>query len=129
MDQYIEKYISEAKTLFHIVGKPEKAYLASLSASVEDYFAEHAPQSIDEIYQVFGPPQNAVKEYLTGTDTSAVVSRVCRRKSLRAIGWAIMAMIFCAALAVIIKCGLTLYGDQMIRGYTAPVYSAEGETE
>lgn len=127
MDQYVKKYINQTKKLFPILGKPEKAYLTSLSADVENYFADKSPQSIDEIYQVFGMPQRAVKEYLAGTDTSAVVSRIYKRKVIRTISWAIMAMIFCAALAVIIKCGLTLYGDQIIEGYVAPVYSAEGD--
>ena len=105
----------------------EKAYLSSLSDAVEDYFADKLPESIGEIYEAIGMPQSAVKEYLSTTDTSAVVRRICGQKARRIVAWVAGVILFCASLTVIVKCGLTLYGDQVVGNYVAPVYSDEGD--
>ncbi len=83
MNSTIQTYIQQAALFFPVLGKAERDYLVRLAQSISDYFSEQPPESVEAIAQAFGPPQQAVKDYLAAADTQAIVRRIRSRKYIR----------------------------------------------
>ena len=126
MNVYIENYIKQASLFFPVVEKAEKSYLAQLSRSIEDYFAEQEPTTSEAIVEVFGPPQMAVKQYLVSTDTSQLVRRIRVRKYIRFFVAVLLSLCLIAALVMTVHLGLGIRILQETRGYEPPVFSTDG---
>lgn len=126
MNAYIKNYVEQAAAFFPIVGKPEQSYLSQFARSIEDYFAETEPDSMDTIIQVFGVPQKIVREYLAHSDTRSIVKRIRIRKYIRLCIMTFVSLCLMAALLFAVHLGLNLKGLHEIEEYDYPVYSADG---
>ena len=76
MTKLRQQYLSNVKTLLPIVGKPEKKYLSKLSESLEDYCDEEGVTTLEELYNGFGKPDEAIHAYLSSMDTSYLIKRI-----------------------------------------------------
>ncbi|MCD7880696.1 MAG: DUF6120 family protein [Clostridiales bacterium] len=130
MNVYIENYIKQATLFFPVVEKTERAYLAQLSRSIEDYFSDQDPSSPEAIVEVFGPPQTAVEHYLASTDTQQLVRRIRVRKYSRLCVTVILSLCLMGALLVATYFGFQVSFLHGTDGYEPPLYSAsEGISE
>lgn len=126
MNSYIENYVEQAAAFFPIVGKPEQSYLSQFTRSIEDYFAETEPDSMETIIQVFGVPQKIVGEYLAHSDTRNIVKRIRVRKYIRLCIMTFVSLCLMAVLLIAVHLGLNLKASYEIGEYDIPVYSADG---
>lgn len=101
MTKLCKKYLSDVKTFFPIMGKSEKAYLAKLTESVDDYCIEENISTMEEIYNGFGHPSEVVNTYLTSVDTSYLIRRIRFSK------WIKKSIV---ALVLIALIGVSIYG-------------------
>lgn len=101
MNKVCQQYLSDIKTLFPILGKPEKKYLTKLAESVEDYCAEENVTTIKEIYDGFGQPRDVMNTYLANIDPPELIKRI------RLVRW-IKRGVFVLLLAALI--GVSIYG-------------------
>ena len=76
MTKLCQQYLSDVKAFFPIMGKPERAYLTKLTATVEDYCIEEKITTVEQIYDGFGHPSEVANTYLTSADTSYFIKRI-----------------------------------------------------
>lgn len=76
MTKLCQRYISDVKYFFPVLGTPEKKYLAKLTQTIEDYCIEEKVTTIDEIYNGLGHPREVVNSYLAQIDTSKLIKRI-----------------------------------------------------
>ena len=76
MTKLCQQYLSDVKTFFPIMGKPERAYLTKLTATIEDYCIEEKVTTVEQIYDGFGHPSEVASTYLTSVDTSYLIKRI-----------------------------------------------------
>jgi len=96
-DSLSKKYLGEVKLLFPILRKEEKAYLRKMKHNIDDFCENSSVQSIDDIYDEFGKPQDVVNDYFSMMDVSAFISCIRFRKILKRI-----ICFICAALFIIV---------------------------
>lgn len=126
MNSYIESYIKQATAFFPIVGKQEKLYLTRLSHSIEDYFAESEPDSLDTIIQGFGLPQTVVRDYFAHSDTLQIVKRIRVRKFTRICTVTGLILCLMTALLIAVHLSLNLKALHEVEEYNPPTYSTDG---
>ncbi|MCR5829002.1 MAG: hypothetical protein K6F93_01460 [Lachnospiraceae bacterium] len=97
-DSLSKKYLSEVKLLFPILRKEEKTYLRKMRHNIDDYCENSSVQSIDDIYNEFGKPQDVVNDYFSMMDVSSFISSVRFRKILKRV------ICFICAVTLIIIC-------------------------
>lgn len=122
MNGYIERYIKQAATFFPIMGKPERLYLEQLNDSIRNHFFWSAPESMDEVIQVFGLPQTAVRDYLTYADLRDVVRRVRVRRMIRLCVVTGFVLCLMAVLFTAVHFSLSLNILYEAESYRPPVY-------
>lgn len=83
MNKISKKYISEVKTLFPIMGKNEKKYIANLKTTVEDYCANADIASKETLYQNFGTPTDVVNSYYSTVDINYVIKKIKSAKYIK----------------------------------------------
>lgn len=71
-----QRYLTDVKAFFPVLGKPERAYLTKLSEQVEDYCIEKEVTMIEEIYDGFGHPSEVASTYFTDIDTPDLFKRI-----------------------------------------------------
>lgn len=108
MNKICQQYLSEIKTFFPIMGKPEKKYLANLSSLLEDYYIEENVNTVEELYNGFGHPSEIISTYLTSVDTSRLIKRI------RLTNWVKRGII---TLLLIISIGVSIYGITSYKAY------------
>lgn len=123
MNPYIENYIQQAAACFPILGKPERAYLAQVTRSVEDYFFLTGPESMDAVIQVFGLPQTVVKGYLSHTDLPHMVSRIRVRKFTRLCVAAALILCLLTALTTAVHFGWQMRALYHLTESNPPTFS------
>lgn len=101
MTKLCQQYLSDVKAFFPIMGKPERAYLTKLTATVEDYCIEEKITTVEQIYDGFGHPSEVASTYLTSVDTSYLIKRIQLTK------WIKRGMV---ALLLIALIGVSIYG-------------------
>lgn len=101
MAKLCQSYLSNVKALLPIVGKPEKKYLSQLSESLEDYCEEEKVTTLEELYNGFGEPDEAIQTYLDSMDTSYLIKRI------RLSAWIKRGI---AALVLVALIGVSIYG-------------------
>ena len=101
MTKLCKKYLADIKSLFPVLGKQERQYLAKLSESVEEYCEEEHVTTMEEIYNGFGQPYEVVGTYLSSMDISQLV------KKIRFTKW-IKRGIFTILLIIIVS--VSIYG-------------------
>lgn len=113
MTNYIAEYIKTVRHLFPIMGKPEKAYLRNLGDSIQDFFAEHPPDSTEEVITQFGPPEDVVNSYLASAEPDYLIMRIKRAKLWRILAGCSLAVLLVAV--AIFSYQLWLEYDSYIR--------------
>lgn len=76
MNKYCKQYISDIKTIFPIMGKSEKKYIASLASDLEDCCDEESIESIDILYTKYGTPAEVVNNYFSIMDTDQIIKKI-----------------------------------------------------
>lgn len=84
MNKICKQYISEVKTLFPIMGKSEKRYIAKLKANIESYCEETDITTKKELYEKYGLPNNVVNDYFSAADTEYIVKKIKTSKYIKA---------------------------------------------
>lgn len=108
MTKLCQQYLSDVKAFFPIMGKPERAYLTKLTATVEDYCIEEKITTVEQIYDGFGHPSEVASTYLTSVDTSYLIKRIQLTK------WIKRGMV---ALLLIALIGVSIYGITTYKAY------------
>lgn len=70
-ERLIKQYISEIKTLFPTIGKKEKTYLQKMEENINETLSDEeisVPDSIEQLYTLFGVPCDIVHQYLSEMD-------------------------------------------------------------
>lgn len=125
MNGYIQRYIKQATTFFPVVGKPERQYLEQLTRSIQNHFFWSAPESLEEVTEVFGLPQTAVRNYLVHADTKDIVRRVRVRRLIRICAMTVLGLCLMVALCQAVHFALDLKILYEVEGYDPPAYTAE----
>ena len=99
MKTLCRQYISDVKSLFPIVGKEERIFLAKLKKTIENYCDEEEFTSITELYDSFGQPNEIVNSYYSDVDTQYVIRKI---KTAKAVKFTIMAFLLAYLISVII---------------------------
>lgn len=76
MTKLSQRYLSDVKAFFPVIGKPERAYLTKLSEQIEDYCIEKEVTVIEDIYDGFGHPSEVASTYFTDIDTPDLFKRI-----------------------------------------------------
>lgn len=76
MNKLTKQYIANVKSLFPIMGKGEKDYIHSLSINIDDYCLEENVQTIQELYDHYGLPNDIVNTYFAMSDTSTIIKKI-----------------------------------------------------
>lgn len=125
MNPYIENYVEQAAAFFPIVGRPEQSYLTQVARSIEDYFSETEPDSMETVIQAFGVPQKLVGEYLAHVDIQNIVKRIRVRKYIRLCIMTCVSLCLMAALLIAVHYGWRLKVLHEVEEYDFPVYSTD----
>ena len=99
MKTLCRQYISDVKSLFPIVGKEERIFLAKLKKTIENYCDEEEFTSITELYDSFRQPNEIVNSYYSDVDTQYVIRKI---KTAKAVKFTIMAFLLLYLISVII---------------------------
>lgn len=76
MNLLCQKYISEAKSYFPIMGRNEKKYLYNLAKTIEDYCETEHVSTMDDIYKNFGKPQSIITSYIETGNISLLIKNI-----------------------------------------------------
>lgn len=85
MNKLSKQYIANVKSLFPIMGKTEKDYIHSLSVDVEEYCSEENVQTIQELYEHYGLPNDVVNTYFSISDTQTIIKKIQTSKWIKRI--------------------------------------------
>ena len=83
MKNLCQKYISDVKSFFPVMGKEEKKYLANLKNTVEEYCNEENITTIDKLYEGFGYPNDVVCSYYSKTDIQEIIKQINHTKYIK----------------------------------------------
>lgn len=89
--------------LLPVYGKRERAFIAELTSSVEDYIESSPSADGEQIQSRFGKPTGVVSDYLSNADTDYLSEQVKRLKRIRIIVFALVVLV---VLSVSIRAGL-----------------------
>lgn len=126
MNQYIKRYLKQSSFFFPVMGKEERLFLTQLARSIQDYFGETEPDSLDAVICAFGPPNSVVENYLANSDIQPITKRIRIRNAIRFVVVTFITVCLMAALATAIHFGWQLYALHEIDGYDPPIYAADG---
>lgn len=99
MNKICKNYISEVKSLLPLYGKNERKYINSLKTTVTDYCEEENIQSINELYDNFGSPNEVVYKYFENTNTDIIIKKIKKTKYFKILIGAIVLSLFISTVA------------------------------
>ena len=105
-----QKYVQEVKMLFPILRKEEKDYLKKMKQNLDDYCENIPIQSIEDLYNEFGKPQDVVYDYFSITDIASLISSIHIQKIMRRV------ICFACAVALI---GVSFYCILLYQEHTS----------
>ena len=107
MDNISKVYVSQVKAMFPVLGKKEKAFIKKLRDDLSDYCEDNNVDTIDELYERFGTPQEIVFEYISLMEPEAMLKQINIAKLIKAlvIGLLILATIITSII------GITIYSE------------------
>lgn len=82
-NNYSQKYINNVKALFPITRKEERNYLRQMKQNIDDYCAESAVSSMEELYLEFGKPQDVVHDYYSMVDIIPLFTYIRLRRIIK----------------------------------------------
>lgn len=100
-----KQYISQIKSFFPIVSKKERKYINNISNSVNEYCEDNPKATLNEIYDVFGSPQETINSYMLANadDISSYFKKVNIAKWLKRISILLMAAIIVLTSALLLR--------------------------
>ena len=78
-EKELKQYFKEIKLLLPIYSSAERKFLKALRTSVEEYIEQNPECTIEDIYENFDEPEDAVYNYISALD----YHRLCRAISVR----------------------------------------------
>jgi hypothetical protein len=96
MDKQISRYIKQVKALLPVYGKRERAFIAELSASIEEYMESSPSADIQQVRAHFGEPPKVVSDYFSEADSDYLTNQIKRVRHIRAIVFVVVALIIIA---------------------------------
>ena len=60
-----KEYISQIKCFFPVIRQNEKKYINYISTSVNDYCIDNPDAAIEDLYNIFGSPQETINSYMS----------------------------------------------------------------
>ena len=104
MDNISKVYVSQVKAMFPVLGKKEKAFIKKLRDDLSDYCEDNNVDTIDELYERFGTPQEIVFEYISLMEPEAMLKQINIAKLIKAlvIGLLILATIITSIICITI---------------------------
>ncbi|MCI6854221.1 MAG: DUF6120 family protein [Firmicutes bacterium] len=78
-EKELKQYFKEIKLLLPIYSSAERKFLKSLRVSVEEYIDQNPECTIEDIYENFDEPEEAVYNYISALD----YHRLCKVISIR----------------------------------------------
>lgn len=98
-EKELKQYFKAIKLLLPIYSSAERKFLKSLRVSVEEYIAQNPEYTIEDIYENFDEPEEAVYNYISALDQTDLCKRVNLRRIIRNV--LIIALIAVVAVSVI----------------------------
>ena len=98
-EKELKQYFKEIKLLLPIYSSAERNFLKSLRVSVEEYIDQNPECTIEDIYENFDEPEEAVYNYISALDQTDLCKRVNLRRIIRNV--LIIALIAVVAVSVI----------------------------
>ncbi|MCD8147588.1 MAG: DUF6120 family protein [Clostridiales bacterium] len=98
MKNCVKQYLRAVRNLFPVMSKPERAYLAHLKTSIQDYFGERQPATMEEIAAVFGSPEQVLGDYLDQAEPEYLLRRVKLARRWRVLTWVMVVALVLAAV-------------------------------
>lgn len=98
-EKEMKHYFKEIKLLLPIYSSAERKFLKSLRVSVEEYIDQNPECTIEDIYENFDEPEEAVYNYISALDQTDLCKRVNLRRIIRNV--LIIALIAVVAVSVI----------------------------
>ena len=84
MNKICKKYIYEIRALFPIKTRSERRYLKKLASDVDTYCTNESISSKQDLYQIFGTPQEVTFNYVSALDTKFIIKRLRFTKFIKA---------------------------------------------
>ncbi len=94
-DERLRLYFKQIKMAIPMHSRSEKAYLAKMQKSIEDFVRDHPDASFIDLLNQFGTPDQISQSYLSSLKAEELYKRVLRRV------WFKRALILIASLAII----------------------------
>lgn len=82
-EKELKQYFKEIKLLLPIYSSAERNFLKSLRVSVEEYIDQNPECTIEDIYENFDEPEEAVYNYISALDQTDLCKRVNLRRIIR----------------------------------------------
>lgn len=76
MNKLCRQYISEVKSFFPVLGKPEKEYISNLSRTIEEYCEDADITAKEDLYKKIGLPNEVSNTYIKNLDSAYIIKRI-----------------------------------------------------
>lgn len=106
MNPATKEYLKQVRGLFPLWGRAEQQYIKGLAVAIEDYFGDCPPESVEEIWNSFDPPQDVAKEYLTRTDINDASRRVRNQRLVRRTVYTLTVLVLLTVITLSVHFGL-----------------------
>ncbi|MBU5479386.1 hypothetical protein KQI69_09225 [Eubacterium sp. MSJ-13] len=95
-----KKYISQIRSFFPIITKKERKYLNNICDSVNEYCGDNPTATLNDLYDIFGSPQETINSYIiTHTNFASYMKKIRLAKWIKRIAIVlIIAIIFISAV-------------------------------
>lgn len=85
MKKLRKQYVHKIKSLFPIIGRPERKYIKTMEINIDDYLSDSPNCTLEGLYQEFGPPEDVLNSYYSMMDTDHIIKRIRIAKYLKAL--------------------------------------------
>ena len=120
--KYTKKYIKEIRTLLPFYGKEERIFLNTIKRNVSSFCRTLEKCDMNDIYEEFGFPQEAVFNYLSVIESESLYDALKKSKIMRRTISIVCIILLMASISFIIF-ELNAY----IKFKNAEVFSIESE--
>lgn len=102
MDKICKVYVSQVKAMLPVFGKKEKTFIKKLRGDLSDYCEDNNVNTIEDLYNSYGNPQEIVFEYISLMKPNVISKRINTAKFTRAlvIGLLILATMATSAFCI-----------------------------
>ncbi|MFG6395035.1 MAG: hypothetical protein K1W24_12770 [Lachnospiraceae bacterium] len=83
MKTLCQEYISNVKSFFPIISKEERIFIANLTDTVNNFCEEEDINTITDLYNKFGLPNEVVNSYYSDIDISCILKKMRTAKYIK----------------------------------------------